>query len=145
MSDLVQQAEELGIKVDGRWSDERLQQEIDKKLAEPAKKPGNAPTGTEAADDDEDDTVGMVPPSSPPPPPEAVTTTPGPTPAPVIQPVPNTKPKEKQIDILLKADYWPVENDRREAGSLVKVPMSKAKELIAQGKAEVSLSNLEDE
>ncbi len=27
---LTQQAEELGIKVDGRWSDERIQQEIDK-------------------------------------------------------------------------------------------------------------------
>ncbi|BEV44771.1 hypothetical protein [Afipia carboxidovorans] len=28
MSDLKTQAEELGIKVDGRWSDERIQQEI---------------------------------------------------------------------------------------------------------------------
>lgn len=34
MSDLKTQAEELGIKVDGRWSDERIQQEIDDKLAE---------------------------------------------------------------------------------------------------------------
>lgn len=34
MSDLKTQAEELGIKVDGRWSDERIQQEIDAKLAE---------------------------------------------------------------------------------------------------------------
>lgn len=38
MSDLKKQAEELGIKVDGRWSDERIQQEIDAKLAEPAEK-----------------------------------------------------------------------------------------------------------
>jgi len=30
--DLKAQAEELGIKVDGRWSDERLQGEIDKAL-----------------------------------------------------------------------------------------------------------------
>lgn len=30
--DLKKQAEELGIKVDGRWSDERLQEEIDKAL-----------------------------------------------------------------------------------------------------------------
>jgi hypothetical protein len=29
MSDLKTQAESLGIKVDGRWSDERIQQEID--------------------------------------------------------------------------------------------------------------------
>ncbi len=34
---LTQQAEDLGIKVDGRWSDERIQQEIDK--AEPKKEP----------------------------------------------------------------------------------------------------------
>jgi hypothetical protein len=33
MSDLKQQAEELGLKIDGRWSDERIQQEIDAKLA----------------------------------------------------------------------------------------------------------------
>ena len=37
MSDLKQQADELGIKVDGRWSDERLQQEIDKALEAPAR------------------------------------------------------------------------------------------------------------
>lgn len=42
MSDLKKQAEELGIKVDGRWNDERIQQEIDAKLAEPAK---NEPFG----------------------------------------------------------------------------------------------------
>lgn len=35
MNDLEKQAEELGIKVDGRWSEERLQQEIDKVLAAP--------------------------------------------------------------------------------------------------------------
>lgn len=39
MTDLEKQAEELGIKVDGRWSDERLQQEIDKVLAAPKAKP----------------------------------------------------------------------------------------------------------
>ncbi len=37
MSDLKSQAEELGIKVDGRWSDERIQAEIDKALEAPAK------------------------------------------------------------------------------------------------------------
>lgn len=31
--ELKKQAEELGIKIDGRWSDERIQQEIDKVLA----------------------------------------------------------------------------------------------------------------
>lgn len=34
MDELKKQAEELGIKVDGRWSAERLQAEIDEKLAE---------------------------------------------------------------------------------------------------------------
>lgn len=44
MSDLKKQAAELGIKVDGRWSDERIQEEIDAKLAEPAPDPdGNLP------------------------------------------------------------------------------------------------------
>lgn len=43
MDELKAQAEELGIKVDGRWSEERLQSEIDKALSaddeEPADKP----------------------------------------------------------------------------------------------------------
>lgn len=37
MDDLLQQAEELGIKVDKRWSEKRLQQEIDAALEAPAK------------------------------------------------------------------------------------------------------------
>lgn len=32
-ADLRKQADELGIKIDGRWSDERIQSAIDKKLA----------------------------------------------------------------------------------------------------------------
>lgn len=36
MDDLLQQAEELGIKVDKRWSEKRLQQEIDAALGAPA-------------------------------------------------------------------------------------------------------------
>lgn len=35
MDDMKKQAEELGIKIDGRWSEERLQQEIDKALNAP--------------------------------------------------------------------------------------------------------------
>ena len=34
MSDLKEQAEELGIKVDGRWSEEKIQGAIDEKLNE---------------------------------------------------------------------------------------------------------------
>jgi hypothetical protein len=32
--ELIKQAEELGLKVDGRWSDERLQSEIDAVLSD---------------------------------------------------------------------------------------------------------------
>lgn len=46
MSDLKAQAEELGIKVDGRWSEDRLQQEIDAKLAsDPLDHDGNGKKG----------------------------------------------------------------------------------------------------
>ena len=34
MSDLKAQAEEIGIKVDGRWSEEKIQEAIDEKLNE---------------------------------------------------------------------------------------------------------------
>lgn len=37
MDDLKKQAEELGIKVDGRWSEAKLREEIDKALSTPAK------------------------------------------------------------------------------------------------------------
>lgn len=37
MSDLRDQASELGIKIDGRWTDARIQQEIDAVLSAPAK------------------------------------------------------------------------------------------------------------
>lgn len=37
MDDLKAQAEELGIKIDGRWSEDRLREEIDKALSAPAK------------------------------------------------------------------------------------------------------------
>lgn len=36
MDDLKAQAEELGIKVDGRWSEAKLREEIDKALSAPA-------------------------------------------------------------------------------------------------------------
>lgn len=113
MSDLAKQAEELGITVDGRWTDGRLQQEIDKALAAP---------------------------------PEVVGTTPGPSPTSITKAEkPTAKKGEKQIDIKLKVDYWPAEDQRQEAGSVVRVPMAKAKELVAQGKAEPALSNFEDD
>ncbi len=41
--DLREQAEELGIKVDGRWSDTRLQEEIDAALSGPAEEKAPEP------------------------------------------------------------------------------------------------------
>lgn len=43
MDELKKQAEELGIEVDGRWSEKRIQSEIDKALAAPAPVPAEAP------------------------------------------------------------------------------------------------------
>lgn len=43
MPDLKKQAEELGIEVDQRWSDETLQKKIDAKLAETPAKAKTAP------------------------------------------------------------------------------------------------------
>lgn len=37
MDDLKKQAEELGLSIDGRWSDKRIQEEIDKALSTEAK------------------------------------------------------------------------------------------------------------
>lgn len=47
MDELKKQAEELGIKIDGRWSAERLQAEIDEKLAEEPVAEADAPVEPE--------------------------------------------------------------------------------------------------
>jgi hypothetical protein len=49
MDDLKKQAEELGIKVDGRWSAEKLQEKIDERLAE---EPAPAPEPVEEPDEE---------------------------------------------------------------------------------------------
>lgn len=56
MDELKKQAEELGIKVDGRWSAERLQAEIDEKLAadpEPVPQPDVDPIPETPVDEPE--------------------------------------------------------------------------------------------
>lgn len=81
MTDLEKQADELGIKVDGRWSPKRLQQEIDKVLSAP-------------------------------------------------------KPKaEAKTPVKLLYDLWDDNEDRIAAGTIVSLPISEAKKLIASGKA----------
>jgi len=73
-------------------------------------------------------------------PPEVEGITPGPSPTSIIaDPKPKAKAKEKTIEVRLKFDYWPEEGDRKAAGEVVEVPMSNAKQLISQGKAEIPL------
>ncbi|EUB95886.1 hypothetical protein PMI07_002374 [Rhizobium sp. CF080] len=75
-------------------------------------------------------------------PPEVDGITPGPSPSPIIadpKPKAKEKAKEKTVEVRLKFDYWPEEGDRKAAGEVVEVPMSKAKQLISQGKAEIPL------
>lgn len=147
---LTKKAESLGIDVDGRWSNERIQQEIDQKEADNQAKAGatapaaapeapqpsaplspNQPTGT-------DSTNGLPFPRFTPaddtPPPKIVGQTPGETPRPIPETV-KPNPKEKTITVVLKADYWPEEGDRKKAGESLDIPATKAKELIRDGKA----------
>lgn len=92
--------------------------------------PGQAST-TEQAD--------LVPKDAAPPKVEGIT--PGPSPSPILaEGEPKTKGKakaEKEREIILKVDYWPEEGERKESGSKISVPESKARELISQGKAEL--------
>lgn len=148
---LTAKAESLGIEVDGRWSNERIQQEIDKKEAankEAAQAPvtpppvqpdipraPNQPTGT-------DSTNGLplarFAPADDAPPPQIVGITPGETP----QPIPATvepKNNEKTVKVILDAAYWPEEGDRREAGTRLDVPLSKARELVEAKKAHLPM------
>jgi hypothetical protein len=44
--------------------------------------------------------------------------------------------KEGTTPVLLKYDYWAVEDVRTPAGSIIDLPVSQAKAIIAAGKAE---------
>ncbi|MBX5206693.1 hypothetical protein [Rhizobium sp. NZLR11] len=111
MTDLEKQAAELGIKVDKRWSDERLQQEIDKTLAAPA-------AGQENPQE-------MKP---------AYPVNPA---QPVNEPAHDIgmDKKEKTTPVKLLYDTWLEADVRTPAGEVVDLPLSKAKEMISQGKA----------
>lgn len=128
MADLENQARALGIKIDARWGDERLQQEIDKHLKQ-------TPQGVAAPE------IPMAPDAAPP---KVVDVTPGPSPVSIPETV---KPASggKMIDVTLKVDYWPTENDRKVAGETVSVPLKKARELVAQGKAERAMPEYGDD
>jgi len=72
-------------------------------------------------------------------PPEVEGITPGPSPTSIIADPKPKKVKEKMVEVRLKFDYWPEEGERKSAGEVVEVPVSKAKQLIGQGKAEIPL------
>ncbi len=72
-------------------------------------------------------------------PPEVEGITPGPSPNSIVADPKPKKAKEKTIEVRLKFDYWPEEGDRKAAGEVVEIPVSKAKQLISQGKAEIPL------
>lgn len=152
---LVKRAESLGITVDGRWSDDRIKQEIDQKEAEaklqsisggqnaantaPIPQAPNQPTGT-------DSTNGLpmarFAPLDDAPPPEIEGITPGETPRPIPATV-EPDNSERTVKVILDADYWPAEGDRVKAGEALDIPLSKAKELVSAGKAHRPLT--EDE
>ncbi|WP_216330654.1 hypothetical protein [Rhizobium sp. X9] len=73
-------------------------------------------------------------------PPKVEGVTPGDTPSPVLK-TEEPKSKEKTTKVRLKFDYWPEEGVREPAGKVVALPLSKAKELVSQGKAERPLED----
>ncbi|MEX2741091.1 hypothetical protein AB3480_06540 [Rhizobium mongolense] len=121
------QAEALGITVHNNWNDKRIQEEIEKVQGANQTNPGQASTTQQAS----------IPENAPPPAVSGIT--PGDTPSPILAD-PKPEKKEKEVEVLLKAAYWPEEGVRKEIGDKVTVPMSKAKQLISQGKAEIPLS-----
>lgn len=128
--DLLKKAEKLGVHVDGRWSDERIQSEIDKKQSEQP---------TDAEHNDAPEIVSQ---------PSAPDVTPQVALRPVnMGPQPTTVPGESRNEqpppskggntpIRLMYDTWFKEDERTRAGAVVKVDVETAKRLIREGKAE---------
>ncbi len=112
MSDLKKDAEDLGIKVPGNWGDKRIQEEIDKVL-------NASTTGANAGNG------------------ETLNTAFAPKPDPAA-PVPSIgmNKKESTVPVKLLYDAWLEADVRTPAGKIVDLPVSKAKELFAAGKAE---------
>lgn len=133
-AELVERATALGIDVDGRWSNERLQQEIQQKEA--------AQANNEASSATENATPAPVVSDPDAPPPEVVGVTPGPTPTSLVKSEP-PKANEKKAKVVLKVDYWPEEDKRIKAGETIELPVSKAREMILAQKAEQPLPEAE--
>jgi hypothetical protein len=133
-AELVERATALGIDVDGRWSNERLQQEIQQKEA--------AQANNEAGSATENATPAPVVSDPDAPPPEVVGVTPGPTPTSLVKSEP-PKANEKKAKVVLKVDYWPEEDKRIKAGETIELPVSKAREMILAQKAEQPLPEAE--
>ncbi|MEK1908175.1 MAG: hypothetical protein AAAB13_20575 [Pseudomonas sp.] len=114
-ADTKKQAEELGIAIDKNWTEAELQQQIDNVLAAPNQIQDPA---TGAAGGEE-----IIPPSAPP--------------STANKPVKSIgiDKKEKTTPVRILYDTWMEADVRTPAGEVVDLPISKAKELIEQGKA----------
>lgn len=118
-----------------------------------------APTGTDAANeatmpsgDIVNETTAKQP-NKPDAPPQVIGQTPGETPSPIFPDPEPAKKGERQVKVVLDTDYWPDENDRKlngdtfkdddraRSGSAIKVSATKAKELIAKGKAHIQVED----
>jgi hypothetical protein len=133
--ELLKKASDLGIDVDGRWSDQRLQSEIDKKQAE-------NDTGNKRGQDDKADEPKVIhEPTRPDTTPQVAMEPKNMGPQPVTVPGETRneqppQPKGGDVPIRLKYDTWFKEDQRTKAGAIVKTDLETAKRLIADGKAE---------
>lgn len=101
MATLKQQAEDLGIEVDNRWSEATLKEKIAEAKAAKAKDP------------------------------ETPTPEPTPPPTPPADDGKAAKAKDDTVEVTLKRDYWPEDGERVAKGGTVRVPRTKARELLA--------------
>lgn len=104
---------------------------------DPGPQAPSQPTGTDTTNGTPTERPASVANAAPPP---VAGITPGETPSVILVDAPAPTKKEKEVDVVLKVAYWPEEDVRKEPGETITVPISKAKVLIAQGKAEVPLS-----
>lgn len=111
MDDLKAQAEELGIKVDGRWSEAKLREEIDKALAAPADSDGGnhpgmnnpQPFGGKGDHDGDGKAGGSV------------------------------KQTERLIPVKIERDFWDAEGNRHRKGAIVEVSVEAALDGVETG------------
>lgn len=107
MDDLKAQAAELGIKIDGRWSEERLREEIDKALGGPV---GGSNEHGIGPDTDGGPNLNYAPEDTPA----------GPAP-------------ERLIPVKIERDFWDAEGTRHRKGAIVEVSVEAALDGVESG------------